>query len=192
MNKDIFHLGVVTSFIYTVIYVAKNNIIVECEYIKNISFQKEICDKLDVVFAKYTIDFISLFTGPAPLMSCRTTLIFMQATCIALNMPIVLLSGNNYYRYKYCDVVIIQNFCGNYVLIENNKKQEKTTLLEIEKKDYSNKIVGLVSREGHNIIINSNYIVLLFPNLDNIVKDAYKKYQNNRLIKKFNQIVPFF
>lgn len=192
MNKEIFHLGIITSFIYTVIYVAKDNKIVEWNYIKNIYFQKEICNILDIIFDKYNIIFVGLFLGPAPLMSCRTTLIFMQGVYIALKIPIVLLSGNNHYKYKSIDIVIIQNFCGNYLLMEHNKKQKTVTLLEIENIDYSNKKVGLVSREGHTININSNYTSLLFPNIENLIKEALKKYHNNKVIKTFSQIVPFF
>jgi hypothetical protein len=192
MDKEIFHLGIITSFIYTVVYIAKDNIIVEWNYIKNIYFQKEICNILDMIFEKYNISFAGLFLGPAPLMSCRTTLIFMQGLYIALKIPIVLLSGNNHYKYKSIDIVIIQNFCGNYLVMEAGKKQKKVTLLEIESRDYFNKKVGLVSREGHSININSNYISVLFPNIENLIKEAFKKYKNNKVIKTFSQIVPFF
>ena len=118
MNKDIFHCGVITSFIYTVIYVAKNDIILEYQYIKNIYFQKDICAILDKILYLYNIEFIGIFLGPAPLMSCRTSLIFIQGLYIALKIPIVLLSGNNTYKYKYYDTVIIQNFSGNYTVIK--------------------------------------------------------------------------
>lgn len=191
MNQAIFHCGVITSFIYTVIYVAKNNIIIEYEYIKNIYFQKEITRKMDYVLEKYTISFIEVFLGPAPLMSCRSTLIFIQGLFIVLKIPIVLLSGNNAYKYKWCDVVIIQNFSGNYILIERGMKNKSATLLEIEKNDYSNKKVALVAREGHNININTGYIVLLFPDIKALAILAYKKYTNNKCIKKVSEIVPF-
>ena len=175
MNKDAFHCGVITSFIYTVIYVAQDDIILEYEYIKNIYFQKEISNKLDIILQKYNIKYFAVFLGPAPLMSCRTTLIFMQGLYIALNIPIILLSGNNIYKYKCYDVIIIQNFCGNYLLIEKGKKNTISNLLELEKNNYKEKRVALVSREGHNININVNYAVLLFPNIENLAQLAYKK-----------------
>lgn len=192
MNTDFFHCGVITSFIYTVIYVAKDNIILEYEYIKNIYFQKEISHKLDGVLQKYSISYFAVFLGPAPLMSCRATLIFMQGLYIALKIPIVLLSGNNAYKYKYYDIIIIQNFCGNYLLIEKGQKNTVCDLLDLEKKNYKGKRVALVSREGHVININVDYGVLLFPNIENLAQLAYEKYKNNKCIKKFNQIVPFF
>ncbi len=122
MNVDIFHCGLITSFIYTVIYVAKNFTIIEYNYIKNISFQSDICGIFDVVFLQYPISFIAVFQGPAPLLSCRTSLIFIQGMYESLKIPTVLLSGNNFYKYNFFDIVIIQNFCGNYVLIEKKKK----------------------------------------------------------------------
>ncbi len=192
MNKDIFQLGVVTSFIYTVVYIAKNNVILDYEYVKNIDFQKEICSVFDVFFNKYDISFIGLFLGPAPLMSCRSTLIFMQGFYISLNIPIVLLKGYNNYRYKFFDNIIIQNFCGNYVLLGRGMKKQIINILELEKINFTDKKVALVCREGHSINIGMLYSVILFPNIDNLSKLFYKKYQNNKFLKKFSDIVPFF
>lgn len=192
MFINIMHCGVITSFIYTVVYIAKNDIIIDYYYFKNINFQKEITAIFDKYLEKYSFSFLSIFLGPAPLMSLRASLIFMQGLYFSFKIPIVVLSGNSLYKSKLYDIIIIQNFCGNYLLIEKRNKNKFNTLLEIEEKNYLNKKIALVAREGHNIVINNNYVSLLFPNIENFALLAYKKYQSKKYIKDFTDIVPFF
>jgi hypothetical protein len=192
MNKDIVHCGVVTTFVYTLIYIAKEDEIIEYQYIKNIFFQKEITDILDFFLHKYNdIAFFSIFLGPAPLLSCRTTLVFMKGLSLVVSLPIVVIRGNNFFKYSYFDSVIIQNFCGMYLLIEKNKKNKLMTILEMEQYNYKNKRIGLVSREGHSIKINEHYVTILFPNINSIIKKSYKKFQEGKTIKSINEIKPF-
>jgi tRNA A37 threonylcarbamoyladenosine modification protein TsaB len=192
MDQKIFHCGIVTSFVYTVIYIAENNFLIEYKYIKNIDFQKDITFILSFFFQKYqNINFISVFLGPAPLLSCRTTLIFIKGLKIVLDIKIIITSGNNLFKYSFLDIVIIQNFCGKYTLLEKNKINKTISLLELEKYDYKNKKIGLVAREYHAISINNNYITIIFPNINLIIKKSYVKYNKKNWIKNLSQLTPF-
>ncbi len=71
------------------------------------------------------------------------------------------------------------------------KKNKLIDIIELENKNFINQRVALVSREGHTISINEYYNQLLFPNLNSLVKIAYKKYKNNKIITESKEIVPF-
>jgi hypothetical protein len=184
-------LCVVTSYVYTELYVVNDAVILERIYFKNIDFQSNIVSYVNDFFERYQIQFISLFTGPAPLISCRVSLLFFQALLFVKNIPYVVLSGFSLYRYDYCDVVIVQNFSGKYVVLEKNTKMKELTIQELKNTNFCDLLVSVVSRENHILEIDRNNATILFPNQELIVKKTLQKINTEKTSIYYEKIVPF-
>lgn len=180
--------GVVTSYIYTFIYVHKNGVISYSWYIKNNEFHKSFYTIFEKIIYEEKIDFFNVFLGPAPLLSSRTTLIAMQAFFIAKKISVVVTKGYEYYKHPDFQIIIIQNFAGFYTLIENNMMQESLLLSDIEARQFENKKIALVSRENHEIKIGVSYSYLLFPFLKKIIRDGEFKFRRGSIVKKAQEI----
>lgn len=184
--------GIITSYIYTVIYVSSGKDFYYFEFIKNNEFHYCIFSLLDDILNNFKIDFFVVFAGPAPLLSCRSTLTLMQAIFISKNIDIVLLQGYEFYKYDEFDCIIIQNFSGQYTLIEKNKIESNTfSKKDIENKDFFNKKIGLVSRENHSIKTIPFYNYILYPNIKKILQVSNYKYQLKKIITKVIDIRPY-
>lgn len=187
-KKNYTQCGVVTSYIYTFIYLYKDSVMVYSWYIKNNEFHKKFYTIFEKIIRKEKIDFFNVFLGPAPLLSSRTTLIAMQAFFIAKKISIVVTKGYEYYKHPDFQIIIIQNFAGFYTLIENNVMQESLLLSDIESRQFTDKKIALVSRENHEIKIGFSYSYLLFPFLKKIIQDGESKFRRGSIIKKIQEI----
>jgi hypothetical protein len=183
-------LCVVTSFIYTEIYIIEDNFFGERIFFKNKEFQSSVIKLLDYFFNTYEISFVALFLGPAPLISCRATLIFFQAFFLLKKIPIITVKGKELYNYKAFDAVFIQRFSGRYICIDN-KLKKTTVVTSLQEADLSDYFVGLVAREFHSLPDFISYSHILFPNREALKGLAFKKYKAGKVVKKVSQISPF-
>lgn len=190
-KKNYTQCGVVTSYIYTFIYVYKDSAMVYSSYIKNNEFHKKFYTIFEKIIQEEKIDFFNVFLGPAPLLSSRTTLIAMQAFFLAKKISIVVTKGYEYYKHPDFQIIIIQNFGGFYTLIENNVMQESLLLSDIESRQFGNKNIALVSRENHEIKIGVSYSYLLFPFVKKIIQDGESKFRRGSIVKKAQEIIFF-
>lgn len=189
MNKK-YHFGVITSFIYTTCYVAENRKIIEMKIFENIYFNAKITATLDNFFQKYQDPlFLTVFTGPAPLLSCRTTLIFFQGWTLTTKISLISVSGMYYYSYSDFDSIFIQNFSGKYFLLETNQKIESINLENIKRENFITKKVGLVARKEHSIPLDHTFI--LQPNIEKILETAVKKYIKNDYVRDMQKLKPY-
>lgn len=185
-------LCVVTSFVYTECYISSEESIIELIFFKNIEFQEKIADVIYYFFEKYiNINFVSLFLGPAPLISCRTTLIFFQGLLYLKNIPCVLCSGYSLYKYSHYDSIIIQNFSTKYMLFHQNETMQEVSINDLENINFSNLRVGVVCRENHFLDISEKQSIILFPNQSTIVKKSFQKAYAKKYITKCEDIIPF-
>lgn len=191
MKKEVY-LGVATSYIYTIFYVAHRGKIVCTYYIDNLEFNNKISTILDTLISEYgEFIFINIFQGPAPLLSCRTMLTFFQAISFSLKIPIITHEGIDFYAFPFYDFVFIQNFSDTYLGL-NCATREKNKFSSEEIKNFvikKNKI-GLVARRGHSLPFDY-FSVILFPNTEQLAFMAWNDFLKKKMINLFD-LKPFF
>ena len=191
LKNRIYHLGVVTSYVYTFFYVAdESNALLEEIVIENVSFNNNVTEIIDS-FLKCYFSFrsLTLFLGPAPLVSCRTTLIFFQIFAYIKAIPLIAISGGSYYFYNDYDVILIQNFAGIYSVIDKEGAARTISSENELIQETNNKRVGLVGKKGHEIFAHHAFI--LIPNIEKIIICSRIKYINKEFTAPDN-ITCFF
>lgn len=191
---------IATSYIYTVIAIySEDGNQEDVVFIKNIEFQKNICHILDIFQIKYNIKFYTIFNGPAPLLSLRTTLsfikgmmIFDQAYGSENKKKIVLVGGYTCYWYTEYDMVVIQNFSGKMTLLYSDTSYEVIMQSDFTKKVSSLRRVGLVARENASFLPCNYYVgCILFPSLSFLSFTGLQKFQLNDFISDASHIVTY-
>lgn len=194
MNKnEKVYFGIITSFIYTIFFAAKKDTIIEYKIIMNTEFNREITVIIDFFLQNYGKPlFLSIFSGPAPLLSCRTTLSFCKGWLMASYLPFTVLQGSSYFYFDFFDLILLQNFSGTYLLYSNT--EEKIITLEDitnNKDTFNQKKIGLVARQGHEIH-DLLYTTIVYPNINKIAQNSYKNYIKQKLCTDIKKIIPFY
>jgi hypothetical protein len=177
-EKKYLSIGIVPSYLYTVIYISLNGKIIDFTFFKNIEFASKITFELDFLlkdFSTNDLSYLSIFTGPSTLMTYRTAHAFLKGISDSLNIPIILLDGVLYYS-KDTIISLVSIFSEKYILLEN-KKEFLLNENEILNLDLKNIFIAT-----NNILkMNNNKNIsgfILFPNLENISIDSYNKFLN--------------
>lgn len=189
--KEKLYLGVATSYIYTLVYVAREGQIISTYYMDNIEFNNKITTLINSLIEQYgNFLFINIFLGPAPLLSCRTTLTFFQAISFALSIPLVTQSGVSFYSYSCFDYIFIQNFTDSYLIL-NTKANAEEKVHSSQLSFYENSCynIALVGRKGHACAFIS--ATILFPNKELLALASWKDYLDNKFSDLLT-IKPFF
>jgi hypothetical protein len=188
------YLGVVTSYIYTLLYIAEKGIIIDSFYIDNTEFNNKISFLLDRLFEKYgKFIFISLFLGPSPLLSCRTSLTFFQAIIFSLKIPIITQSGIIFYQYASYDYIVVQNFSDSYLILNTvSQEEEKKSSLEVKNLCSKGFKCGLVARKGHVVFDDYNVLgFIIFPDQEKLALLSWFDFLSGN-IKNVSDIRSFF
>ena len=194
MNLNMNQCIIATSYIYTkitIINIAQN--ILYSNLIKNIEFQRMITTILDEIESNFKIDFFTIFTGPAPLLSLRATLSFIKGLAFIWlknnERKIVLIGGNKCYWNKDYDIIVIQKFSNKFTVLYNeNNYEEITTQSDLFCIIDQYKKVGFVARDNFNIKFNSKIGIILYPNIFYLSQQGLYKYRSSKWISRLDEI----
>ena len=191
MKREVY-LGVATSYIYTVFYVAHKGNIIFTQYIDNLEFNNKVSIILDLLVEEYgEFIFINLFQGPAPLLSCRTMLTFFQAVSFSLKIPIIAYEGVGFYVFPFYDFIFIQNFSDTYLGLNCSSMEEKKFLPEEIKNFIIKKHnIGLVARKGHMVPFD-HFSFILLPNIEQLALVAWNDFFQKKMTS-LSHLKPFF
>lgn len=184
---------IATSYIYTYITViTSEEIVLYSKLIKNIEFQKIITTILDTIKNNFKIEFYTIFTGPAPLLSLRATLSFIKGFMLVSlqknNLKFILVGGNECYWDATYDIIIIQNFSHKFTVLYSENHYEEYNQNELFEIVNKYKKIGLVVRDNFKIKFHSYTGIILHPNISYLFHQGIYKYKSSKWINTVDQI----
>jgi hypothetical protein len=193
---------IIPSFIYTTICVFDGYNLLYREYIKNIDLQIRLPMEFEYIERMFVCDFYTLYTGPGPMLSLRLVLSFFKGVFLSSfahgeAKKVVLVRGPSYYWYDGFDVIIIQNFSSEVIVLYSCSDvmiMRETELGHIIiNSNFQSKKIGIVGRSNYSFMKHDldNVAYILCPSDLLILAEGLKKYKSGEFLASISDIVVY-
>jgi tRNA A37 threonylcarbamoyladenosine modification protein TsaB len=182
---DKISIGIAAGYLYTSVFLSKNGLILNYFFFKNSEFSKLIAESIDTLCKNNNInniDYITIFTGPTPLTTCRSICAWVKGWSLAKNITVINVFGEEFYLNNQNDKIIMSLFSGKYLLINSNldkKIIEAKDINKINAKDFQ----IVTNNISKNLLENNFNSINILTNIEKISKEAFlifsKKNRND-------------
>jgi hypothetical protein len=190
---DKISIGIAAGYIYTSVFLSKNGLIINYLFFKNSEFSKLIAENIDLLLKNNginNIDYITVFTGPTPLTTCRSICAWVKGWSLTKNILVVDVFGSEFYIDNQNNSVIISLFSQKYILVDFEYKEkiiEYKDINEININDFQ-----LVTNNTSNKSFQSNFkSINILPNLKKISEKAFFIFKKEKENNYKKDILPY-
>lgn len=180
-NPPLSSIGIAPGHKNTIVFFAENGVVQKLSLFTNADFVKVIPNLLD---EHRFCNYITLFTGPAPLMTARGICAWVKGWHEASKNPVVIVEGPLFYSFPFFDATIINLFSQRYVIVNNHTHEEIIGNDECLKQfiiNHEDYFFGCSFgvKDYFFAGLDNKYSYILHAHYEKIAEAGYKKYLNN-------------